>query len=469
MADHRLFMAPSEHLEEERFESYANDLGDSPDTQTLLELSDKLNVRFLRLVFFDIHGTPKNIELPRSQFKKAFDGEIMFDGSSIAGYVKIEESDMLLVPDLTTFRVYPGGNPEARMAHLYCWVRRPLTGERFDGDPRGCLKRQDDKAGEMGFEMVTGVEAEFFLFALGEDGLPEVNFSDHAAYFDVPPTDRASVARREMMTTLEALGMEVEAGHHEVAESQHEINFRFGPCVQTADNLATFKFVVKNIALKHGLHATFMPKPLFGANGSGMHTHQSLMQDGENIFHDPSAPLELSQTMLYYIGGLMEHAGAITAITNPIVNSYKRLVPGYEAPVNIAWSQRNRSVMVRVPDQRGMGTRLEARIPDPSCNVYLSLAVQLAAGLDGIKTRRDPGEAMDINVWKLTAGAREALGVGTLPGNLGEAINALSASPVITDALGSHITDNFLSIKREEWREYIAFVSRWEVDRYLEV
>ncbi|MDX1394137.1 MAG: type I glutamate--ammonia ligase [Gemmatimonadota bacterium] len=431
-----------------------------------MELCRILNVRFLRLVFTDILGMPKNVEVPASQFDKAFDGEILFDGSSIAGFVRIEESDMLLKPDLSTFRVFPWGNPDARVARVVCDVYRP-NGDPFPGDPRLCLKRQTARAAELGYEMNAGVEAEFFLFEKGPDGSPTIVTHDAGGYFDLTPVDLGEKARRMIVNDLEAMGLEVEAAHHEVAPGQHEIDFKYGEAVRTADDLMTFKFIVKNAALAHDLHATFMPKPIFGENGSGMHTHQSLFKDGENVFFDADAEYQLSETMLHYIGGLKKHAKAIAAITNPTVNSFKRLVPGYEAPVSIAWSQRNRSPMIRIPDRRGIGTRCEFRMPDPSCNPYLALAVQLAAGLDGIENRIDPGPPLDTNVWRLSEAERAEIGLETLPENLGQAVAELERDEVILEALGSHISDKFIEAKKAEWGDYVASVSEWELDQYL--
>ncbi len=460
------FDAPSQHSPETRYENYGKKLAGSPDSQAMIELCRTLNVRFLRLIFTDILGMPKNVEVPASQFEKAFDGQILFDGSSIEGFVRIEESDMRLRPDLGTFRVFPWGNPEARVAQVFCDVYRP-SGEPFVGDPRGCLKRVVARAEAMGYSLATGVEAEFFLFQRNEIGDPTTLTHDSAGYFDLTPVDLGETARRRMVTSLEAMGLEIEAAHHEVAEGQHEIDFKYGEALRTADDLMTFKFVVRNVAHSHGLHATFMPKPIFGANGSGMHTHQSIFKDGENAFYDANADYELSELMLHYIGGLKKHACAIAAITNPTVNSFKRLVPGYEAPVSIAWSQRNRSPMIRIPDSRGIGTRCEFRMPDPSCNPYLALAVQLAAGLDGIENKIDPGPPLDTNVWQLSDEERARIGLKTLPANLGEAVAELSANETMKEALGDHIFEHFIEAKKAEWSEYVAQVSQWEVDRYI--
>lgn len=434
--------------------------------QELLALMAAQNVRFLRLQFTDILGVNKNVEIPRSQFEKALAGDIMFDGSSIEGFVRIEESDMLLAPDLSTFRIFPWGDPANRVARLICDINRP-DGTPFDGDPRGVLKRQIARAAAMGFTMNAGMEAEFFVFKPGDRGEPTTETHDVGGYFDLAPADQAEDARRAMVDALEQMGFEVEAAHHEVAHGQHEIDFRYADALTTADNIATFRFVVKYVAQQSGLVASFMPKPIFGQNGSGMHTHQSLFRDGKNAFWQPGAPWELSAVALHYIGGLLKHARGIAAITNPLVNSYKRLVPGYEAPVNVAWSMRNRSPLIRVPERRGAGTRVELRMPDPSANPYLALAVMLAAGLDGIETRADYREPVDTNIFELSHREKRRLRIDDLPHDLNEACDELEKDEVILAALGEHVSRHFLSAKRAEWREYITQVTQWEMENYL--
>jgi glutamine synthetase len=466
MTPDTMFAAPTQHEEAARFATYGEQLGNSPDPAGILELCRALNVRFLRLTFTDILGHTKNVEVPASQFQKALDGEILFDGSSIKGFVRIEESDMLLKPDLGTFRVFPWGNPEARVARLICDVHNP-DGMPFAGDPRLCLRRVVDQAAELGYRAYTGVEAEFFLFLRDETGRATTMTHDAAGYFDLTPVDLGEKARRMIVNDLEAIGFEVEAAHHEVAPGQHEIDFKYEEALRTADDLTTFRFIVRNAALAHNLHATFMPKPIFGQNGSGMHTHQSLFRDGENIFFDPDAEYQISDPMRHYIGGLKEHAKAIAAITNPLVNSYKRLVPGYEAPVDIAWSQRNRSPMIRVPDRRGIGTRVEFRMPDPACNPYLALAVQIAAGLAGLEREIDPGPPIDTNVWELSDEERSRYQMESLPANLGEAIVEMEKDELIRETLGEHLFENYVHAKKQEWAEYIAQVTVWEQERYL--
>ncbi len=464
MSPDALFAAPPEHRM--RFSEYGQHLGAEPEVPGILELCRALNVRFMRLTFTDILGHSKNVEVPASQFQKALEGEIMFDGSSIEGFVRIEESDMLLKPDLRTFRVFPWGNPESRVARLICDVYNPDE-TPFAGDPRLALKRVTAAAAELGYVMNAGVEAEFFLFQRNGQGEPTTLTHDHGGYFDLTPVDLGEKARRMIVTDLEAMGFEVEAAHHEVAPGQHEIDFKYADALSTADDLATFRFIVRNAALAHGLHATFMPKPIFGQNGSGMHTHQSLFKGGKNAFFDPESEYQISDVMRHYIGGLKEHARAIAAVTNPLVNSYKRLVPGYEAPVNIAWSRRNRSPLIRVPERRGIGTRLEFRMPDPACNPYLALGVQLAAGLDGLHRQIDPGPPVDTNVWKLSEEERRKYKMGTLPANLAEAVAELEADEVLRDALGEHILTHYVEAKKEEWTDYIAQVSEWELETYL--
>jgi glutamine synthetase len=420
----------------------------------------------MRLQFTDILGINKNVEIPRSQFEKALAGDIMFDGSSIEGFVRIEESDMLLAPDMDTFQVFPWGDAESRICRLICDIRTP-DGEAFPGDPRGILKRAIASARGMGFTMNAGMEAEFFLFRQSAAGEPTTTTHDVGGYFDLAPADRGEDARRAMVEVLEQMGFEVEAAHHEVANGQHEIDFRYAEALETADKIATFRFVVKQVAQQFGLVASFMPKPVFGQNGSGMHTHQSLFRGNENAFHDPDAQWGLSKTALHYIGGLLRHARGMCAVTNPLVNSYKRLVPGFEAPVNVAWSMRNRSPLIRVPDRRGTGTRVELRMPDPSANPYLALAAMLAAGLDGIRTEADFREPVNENIWEMSFREKRRLRIDDLPHDLNEALDELEKDDVISAALGKHVTTHLLAAKRQEWRDYITQVSAWELENYL--
>jgi glutamine synthetase len=432
----------------------------------LLRLLAEYNVRFLRLEFIDVMGVQKSVEVPRSQFEKALDGDIMFDGSSIEGFVRVEESDMVLKPDYASFVVFPWSDAENRVARLICDVEK-ADGGVFEGDPRRVLMRQIEAARKLGYEMMAGVEAEFFLFHRAADGTATRITHDAGGYFDLGPVDLGEVARRDIVNVLELIGFEVETAHHEVAPGQHEVDFCYADALTTADRLATFKFVVRNVAFQHGLHATFMPKPIFGQSGSGMHTHQSLFREGENAFYDETDEAGMSKVMRSYAAGLLRHARSMCAVTNPIVNSYKRLVPGFEAPVNVAWSHQNRSPMVRVPARREAGTRLELRMPDPSANPYLALAVQLAAGIDGVRRKAEPPEPIDKNIWTLSVRERRRYKIQELPRDLGEAITLLKRSAFVRDILGEHVFQYFVAAKEREWQDYIAQVHDWEIDRYL--
>ncbi|MDI6822877.1 MAG: type I glutamate--ammonia ligase [Bacillota bacterium] len=436
--------------------------------QDVLAVAREEGVTEIRLQFTDILGVIKNVAIPVDQLPKALDGQLLFDGSSIEGFVRIEESDMLLVPDPGTFVLLPWSEDGSRIARLMCDVYNP-DGTPFAGCPRLALKKVAAEAEAMGYVMNAGVEAEFFLFQRDPDGRGTTRTHDQASYFDLAPMDRGEDARHDMVLALEKMGFEVEASHHEVAPAQHEIDFKYADALTTADNLVTFRWVVRRIALKHGLHATFMPKPIFGINGSGMHTHQSLFRGNENAFFDPSTPNQLSTVCMHYIGGLMTHAKAITAVCNPLVNSYKRLVPGYEAPVYIAWADRNRSPLIRVPARRGLSTRIEFRSPDPSCNPYLALAVMLKAGLDGIRKRIQPPPPQNRNLYRMTPDEREMLGVDTLPGTLWEALQELDRDPVVQEALGEHIYHRFREAKIIEWNAYRTQVHPWELEQYLQV
>jgi glutamine synthetase len=434
----------------------------------ILDRAERERVKFLRLQFTDILGVIKNVEVPDRQFSEALDGRIMFDGSSIEGFVRIEESDMYLKPDLATFQVFPWSDPSgARVGRIICDIASPDQ-TPFAGCPRTTLKRVIAMAAERGFTMMAGPEAEFFLFQR-KDGQPTTDTHDAAGYFDLAPVDRGEDVRREIVLALEQMGFHVEAAHHEVAPGQHEIDFHYDDVLLTADNVSTFRFVVKNVALRNDLHATFMPKPIYGMNGSGMHTHQSLFRGRDNAFDAAEEPWQLSETCLHYIGGLLRHAKGFCAITNPLVNSYKRLVPGYEAPTAIAWSEKNRSPLVRVPAGRGLATRIELRMPDPSCNPYLALAVMLRAGLDGIDQRFDPGPPVNKNIYKMSHRERRHLRIDDLPANLNEALDELEKDGLVRETLGEHIFEHFLEAKREEWHHYIRHVSPWEVARYLSV
>lgn len=435
--------------------------------EDILKMAEEKNVRFIRMQFTDILGIVKNVAITVKQLEDALDNKIMFDGSSIDGFTRIQESDMYLRPDYDTFTIFPWRPEEGgSVARLICDVYMP-DGTPFSGGPRNVLKKALKEAEEMGYEMNVGPEPEFFLFQLDENGEATTKTHDNGGYFDLGPIDKGINARRSIVLALEEMGFEVEASHHEVAPGQHEIDFKYAPALETADNIATFKFVTKSIAHEHGLHATFMPKPIFGENGSGMHVHQSLFKDGENVFYDENDRLGLSKTAYHYIGGLLKHARAITAITNPSINSYKRLVPGYEAPVYVAWSSANRSALIRIPAARGAGTRLELRNPDPSANPYLAIAVMLKAGLDGIKNEIEPPAEVLENIYEMSAAKKEESNIESLPANIDEAVALLLKDEVITSVLGDHVLEHFVAAKKVEWDEYRTQVSQWELDKYL--
>ncbi len=440
-------------------------MGTSEKTQ-LIEKARNLGVKFIRLQFTDIFGVMKNVAITVEQLDKALDNELMFDGSSIHGFARIEESDMYLRPDIKSFSVFPWRPREGGVARLICDVYNP-DGSPFEGDPRYVLKKVLTEAAEMGYTMQVGPEMEFFLFNVDKDGRPTLETHDSAGYFDLAPVDLGENARRAMVLTLEEMGFEIEASHHEVAPGQHEIDFKYSEALDVADKIMTFKMVVRTTAQRHGLHATFMPKPIFGINGSGMHMNQSLFKDGKNAFYDPSTPDQLSETAKYYIGGLVKHARAIAALTNPTINSYKRLVPGYEAPVYVAWSGRNRSPLIRIPAKRGSSTRIELRNPDPACNPYLAIAAALKAGLDGIKNKIQAPPPTNQNIYHMTAAERKELNIDSLPGSLAEALQELAKDDVIKSTLGDHVYEKFVEAKTLEWDNYRVQIHTWEVDEYL--
>ena len=452
-------------------ENVATDGGLSAEAQSVLDDIEEHDVDFLRLQFTDILGTVKNVSIPADQAEKAFTEGIYFDGSSINGFVRIQESDMRLDPDPETFAVLPWRNSEkVTSARLICDIIDTSSGEPFSGDPRRVLKNALERAADLGYTVNAGPEPEFFLFEEDENGTATTTTHDSGGYFDLAPKDLAQDVRGDIIYGLEEMGFEVEASHHEVAEGQHEIDFKYADGLTTADNIATFRSVVRAIAAQHDLHATFMPKPIAHINGSGMHTHLSLFtEDGENAFHDEDDEFNLSETAYGFLAGILKHAPAISAVTNPTVNSYKRLVPGYEAPIYIAWSDVNRSALVRKPAARiPAASRIEFRAPDPSCNPYLGLAVMIHAGLDGIENDLDCPDPVRENIYEFDEAKREEYGIDTLPGNLGEAVDALEEDEVVMSALGPHVSEKFVEAKRQEFSEYIAEVSEWELDRYLE-
>ncbi len=427
------------------------------------------NVNFIRLQFTDILGMIKNVEIPISQLEKALDNKMMFDGSSIEGFVRIEESDMYLIPDLNTWMVFPWPSGTGKVARLICDVSL-ANGEPFPGDPRGNLKRILSEMEAMGFtDFNLGPEPEFFLFKLDSNGEPTMELNDHGDYFDFAPLDLGENCRRDIVLELEALGFEVEASHHEAAPGQHEIDFKYADALTACDNIQTFKLVVKTIARKHGLHATFMPKPIFGVNGSGMHCNISLFKDGVNAFFNENGERKLSKTAYQFMAGVLDHVEGFTAITNPTVNSYKRLVPGYEAPCYIAWSAQNRSPLIRIPASRGLSTRIEVRSVDSVANPYLALAAILKSGLDGIQRDLDPGKPCDRNIYEMNAAELENEGIVTLPTDLDHALLALGEDSIIQEALGTHIYANYKEAKQREWDSYRITVHPWEIERYMKM
>lgn len=450
-----------------------------PDDEAIDEVESYLeekDVKFIRLQFNDILGIPKDVEIPIDELSRSLKEGQAFDGSSVEGFARICESDMYLYPDVETLKIYPwksstGNGDEYANARIICDVQTP-DGEPFDGDPRYVLKKAQEEAGDMGLKMFAGPEPEFFLFK-GNSGKESAGNSttlhDRGGYFDLMPVDKGEETRKDIVISLEKMGFQIEAAHHEVAPSQHEIDFRYDEAVSMADKLITFKTTTKTIALRRGLNATFMPKPYAKENGSGMHVHVSLTEDGKNCFYNPDNPYDLSDRALYFIGGLLEHIDAVTALTNPTVNSYKRLIPGYEAPVNISWGRHNRSVLVRVPytSTPEVSTRIEFRSPDPTANPYLAFTAILKAGLDGIRREVEPPEPVEEDIYEMGVDQKKRKGIGSLPGSLGESLDALEEDEVIRDGIGRHIFENFIRAKRQEELEYKTNVTDWEIEKYM--
>ena len=435
--------------------------------EDIIRIVKEEDIEFIRMQFTDIFGQLKNVAITASQIEKAVNNQIMLDGSSIEGFVRINESDQYLYPDLDSFVVFPWRPQHGKVARLICDIYNP-DGTPFVGDPRGVLKRVLKKAADMGYDTFNvGPEAEFFLFQTDEEGKPTTKTNDEAGYFDLGPLDHGEGTRREICMALEQMGFEIEASHHEVAQGQHEIDFKYAEALKTADNIMTFKLAVKTLAQKNGLHATFMPKPIYGINGSGMHTNMSLFKNGKNVFYDPDGEKGLSKEAYSFIAGLLAHVKGMCAVTNPLVNSYKRLVPGYEAPCYLAWSASNRSALIRIPASRGQSTRVELRSPDPACNPYLELAVLLAAGLDGIEKGMVPPAEITENIFQMDDDARAAAGIDSLPGSLEEAIKAMQADPMVLETLGGHVSENYIEGKAKEWDEYRTRVSSWELAKYM--
>ncbi|WP_242282402.1 type I glutamate--ammonia ligase [Bacillus cereus group sp. BfR-BA-01346] len=435
--------------------------------EDIFRLAKEENVKYIRLQFTDLLGVIKNVEIPVSQLTKALDNKMMFDGSSIEGFVRIEESDMYLYPDLDTWVIFPWTAEKGKVARLICDIYN-ADGTPFEGDPRNNLKRVLKEMEALGFsDFNLGPEPEFFLFKVDEKGNPTLELNDNGGYFDLAPMDLGENCRRDIVLELEEMGFEIEASHHEVAPGQHEIDFKYANAIRSCDDIQTFKLVVKTIARKHGLHATFMPKPLYGVNGSGMHCNLSLFKNGENVFFDQNGDLQLSDDARHFIAGILKHAPAFTAVANPTVNSYKRLVPGYEAPCYVAWSAQNRSPLVRIPASRGISTRVEVRSVDPAANPYLVMATLLAAGLDGIKNKLTPPAAVDRNIYVMTKEEREEAGIVDLPATLAQALITLQSNEVISNALGDHLLEHFIEAKEIEWDIFRTQVHQWERDQYM--
>ena len=435
--------------------------------EDILRIIKEENIEFVRLQFTDIFGMLKNVAITSNQIEKALNNQMMFDGSSIEGFVRINESDQCLYPDLNSFVVFPWHQTHGKVARLICDVYN-TDGTPFVGDPRGVLKRALKKASDMGFDAFkVGPECEVFLFKTDENGKPTMETHDEAGYFDLGPLDLGEGTRRDICLALEKMNYEIEASHHECAMGQHEIDFKYTNAMHAADNIMTFKLVVKTLAQRNGLHATFMPKPIFGQAGNGMHTNMSLFRDGKNVFYDPNDEKGLSKEAYSFIAGILHHMKGITAITNPLVNSYKRLVPGYEAPCYMAWSASNRSTLIRIPAARGQGTRVELRCPDPCCNPYLELAVCLAAGLDGIEKGMIPPAEVTENIYDMSEEARKEKGIEALPASLEAALRELEKDQLILDTLGAHVAHHYIEGKRKEWDEYRVHVTTWERDKYI--
>ncbi len=435
--------------------------------EDILRMVKEEDIEFIRMQFTDIFGQLKNVAITASQIGRALDNEISIDGSSIEGFVRIHESDQYLHPDLNTFVILPWRPQQGKVARLICDVYNP-DGTPFVGDPRGVLKRMLRRAEDMGYRFNVGPECEFFLFQTDNEGHPTTKTGDEASYFDLGPMDHGESTRREICLALEKMGFEIEASHHECAAGQHEIDFKYSDALTAADNILTFKFAVKTIAQKNGLHATFMPKPLYGVAGSGMHTNMSLFdENGKNVFYDERDERKLSRECYNFIAGLLKHVRGMCLFTNPLVNSYKRLVPGYEAPCYMAWSASNRSALIRIPAARGQGTRVELRCPDPACNPYLALAACLAAGLDGISRDLTPPAEITENIYAMNRDERLDRGIASLPEDLFEAIQYFKQDVLLNEVMGDHVVSQYVTGKEKDWDDYRKRVTAWELEKYL--
>jgi glutamine synthetase len=444
-------------------------MADDSPTNRVLEAVKKEKVNFVQMQFMDLLGFVKTVTIPTTKLESAMENGVVFDGSSVTGYAEIEESDMRVRPDPTTFKIYPWISGDLKTAAMVCNVY-DSSGKRFSGDPRYILEQAMKKARDLGYICYTGPEYEFFLFKM--DGGNQVTSipCDSGRYFEQLPLDKGEVVRKKTILYFNEMGFDAEAGHHEVAPGQHEIDLRYTDALSSADRVLTLKHAIKTVALEQGLHASFMPKPIFGVNGSGMHVHQSLMTpEGENIFHEPTEKWELSDKCMWYIGGLLMFARENCAVLASWVNSYKRLVPGYEAPVYISWANKNRSALIRVPAGRGMSTRLEVRNPDPSGNPYLQYAVMIAAGLRGMYKQIEPPSPVETNIYALGALERKKLSIGSLPADLEEALDEFEKSDLMRETLGAHVWTNYLYLKRQECEEYRTQVTDWELKKYLAV
>jgi len=444
-------------------------MADDMKETKILEIAKREKVQFVQIQFMDLLGFVKTVTIPTTKLERALDEGVVFDGSSVVGYATIEESDMRAHPVPETFRVFPWTSGDLKTAGIVCNVY-DSKGSRFTGDPRYVLELVMTRAREMGYVPHTGPEYEFFLFKLDGTGRPTNVPSDSGRYFEQLPMDAGEAVRKKVSLYANEMGFDAEASHHEVAPGQHEIDLRYADAMTSADRVMALKHAIRTVALEHGLHATFMPKPVFGVNGSGMHVHQSLITPhGENAFYEPTAKWELSPLMLHYLAGILTYARETCAVLASWVNSYKRLVPGYEAPVYICWANKNRSAMVRIPQGRGMSTRMEVRNPDPAGNPYLQYAAMIAAGLAGIERKLEPPEPMETDIYALTAADRRKLGIASLPGNLEEALNEFERSELMRETMGAHVFTHVLYLKRQEWDEYRTRVTDYEVEKFLPI